>query len=307
MRKIFLLICGLLTVVSGFRTVCAQTVIPNADFEVWDNHGSYEDPHSWSTPNYVTAPIPFFGVSEVTKSTDHESGTYSARLETKHLTLPPTDVPGFMTLGNLTLDLAAGTYSITGGVPVSDIPTHLAGFYKFAPQGGDSCAIGIGFFKTIAGVRDSVGIGYFSTKAATTDWTPFSAWIYYDTIVQPDTMNIIALSTAQETMTPGTVLYVDALWLDYTVGVKNTDPQVGVQFYQDKETKRMLIFFDFPSPRNTVVDLFDMRGRKIREIPANTVQKGREAFSYSGLDPGIYIVQVIHNNLKITKKYFFNE
>ena len=31
-------------------------------------------------------------------------------------------VPGVITLGTLSIDIAAGTYAINGGVPISDIP-----------------------------------------------------------------------------------------------------------------------------------------------------------------------------------------
>ena len=212
-----------------------------------------------------------------------------------------------MTLGKLSINLTLGTYTITGGAPVVDMPSHLNGYYKYAPLGGDSCVIGVGLFKTTGGVRDSVAVGYFSTKAATSDWTPFSAWIDYDTLVQPDSMNIIALSTAQEVMTIGTTLYVDDLWFDYIVGTDENDPQAGIQLYQDKETDRLLIFYDFASPQNTDVRLFDMRGRQVRQTPAVTVKKGRDILSYAGLDPGIYIVQVIHGNKRLAKKYFFHQ
>ncbi len=309
MKKYLLLFSALYFGLSGVQSIKGQTVIPNADFENWVTHSGYEDPQGWDTPNEEASAIPFFGVTVVSKSTDHQSGTYSAKLETKHMSLPPTDIPGFMTLGNLTVNFTSQSYVITGGAPVIDMPTHLKGYYKYLPVGGDSCVIGIGLFKTnpVTGVADSIGFGYFSTKATVMDWTPFSAWIDYDTIVQPDTMNIIALSTAQEVMNPGTTLYVDDLWLDYTVGINNSDPRTGVQFYQDKESQRLLIFFDFPSPRNASVQLFDMMGRKVLDLPAITLQEGRQVFSYSGFKPGIYIVQVIHGDTKVTKKYFFNQ
>ena len=128
-----------------------QTVIPNASFENWTTVGNYTDPTGWDTPNQELMSIPFFGISGVTKSTDqHGTGSFSAKLETKHLTLPPLDVPGFMTCGKLVIDINAGSFILSGGVPVVDVPTHLKGYYKYFPKGGDSCVIGIGLTKTTA-------------------------------------------------------------------------------------------------------------------------------------------------------------
>ena len=206
-----------------------QTVIPNASFENWTNFGNYSDPTGWDTPNQELMSIPIFGTTVVSKSTDHHgTGSYSAKLETKHLTFPAMDVPGFITCGTLTININSGTFILSGGVPVVDIPTHLNGFFKYSPKGGDSCAIGIGLTKTTGAVKDTIGFGAFSTKDTITDWTPFSAWIDYISTTAPDSMNIIALSTAQEVMTPGTILYVDDLYLDYTVGFDKKDPSAGI-------------------------------------------------------------------------------
>ena len=62
-------------------------------------------------------------------------------------------------------------------------------------------------------------------------WVPdLNEFLFIDYIstTAPDSMNIIALSTAQEVMTPGTILYVDDLYLDYTVGFDKKDPSAGI-------------------------------------------------------------------------------
>jgi hypothetical protein len=282
------------------------SVIPNAGFEEWTDFGNYSNPKFWDTPNQETA-IPFVGVTTVTRSNDAEAGSFSARLETMHMSLPPIDVPGVITLGTLSVDIAGGTFLLEGGVPCTDIPTHLKGYYKFLPQGGDSCAIGIGLTKYQDGVRDSIGIGYFSEKNTVSDWTPFSAWIDYDTLIQPDTMNILALSTAQESMTPGTVLFVDDLYLDYTVGVNESDPKTGIDQYNDRETKRLLVFLDFEESQQTSVSLYDMMGKIVFSTPVEGISKGRIVVPYSNLRKGIYILEVMHDRMRFSKKYFLSQ
>ena len=299
------IICCLMTAVSILQ---GQTVIPNSGFENWTNFGNYSDPAGWDTPNEELMAIPFFGFTVVTKSTDHHgTGSFSAKLETKHLTFPALDIPGFMTCGKLTIDIATGSFILSGGVPVVDIPTHLKGFYKYIPKGGDSCVIGIGLTKTTGSIQDTVGLGSFSTKDTVTDWTPFSAWIDYLSTTAPDTMNIIALSTAQDVMTIGTILYVDDLYLDYTVGTDKKDATAGISFYNDRETRRLMVFLDFENPEFTGIRLFNMMGQEVSTIKSGLVQSGRRIIQYAEMPQGVYILQIEHAGRIVTKKFFLNQ
>jgi hypothetical protein len=285
-----------------------QTIIPNSSFENWTNFGNYSDPTGWDTPNEELMMIPFIGITVVSKSTDHHgTGSFSAKLETKHYTIPPTDIPGFMTCGKLTISLTTGSFELSGGVPVVDIPTHLKGFYKYLPKGGDSCVIGIGLTKTSGAVKDTIGLGSFSTKDTVADWTPFSAWIDYISTASPDTMNIIAMSTAQEVLTVGTTLYVDDLYLDYTVGVEKNDPGAGISVYNDRETRRLMVFFDFESPEFTSIRLFNMQGQNMTSTEAGRMKQGREVIRYGGMKQGIYVMEIIHDNKIFTRKLFLNQ
>ena len=287
--------------------VFAQTVIPNGDFETWISHTGYTDPQYWDTPNAEVATIPFVGVVVVSKSTDHESGAYSAKLETMHLSLPPMDIPGFITLGNLTVNITAGTYDLTGGAPITDSPTHLQGYFKYQPKGGDSCVIAMVLYKTNSGVRDTIGGTFFSSRDTVPDWTPFSAWIDYTIVETPDTMNIFAISTAQETgMHPGTALYIDNLTLDYTLSVKGQPAIKEIDYYQDKETRRLLVFCDFPGPEMTSMNLYNMTGVPVAGFQNMMIQKDRKIISYGSLPRGVYLLEVLHDGKKFSKKFFIN-
>ncbi|TSA30189.1 MAG: T9SS C-terminal target domain-containing protein [Bacteroidetes bacterium] len=281
----------------------SQTPVPNHDFEEWNIFPNYEDPVGWDTPNEEISSIPIFGTTLVTRSTDHYTGSYSARLESKSILLIGT-IPGFMTCGTLTIDLATLSFEITGGAPVYDMPTHLKGYYRFFPQGGDSCAIGIGLFKTIDNTPYEVGIGSFSTKDTVPDWSYFSAWIDYDMILQPDTMNIIALSSATETPTAGSVLFVDNLFLDYTVGVDPQDPASGINIYNDQETKRLLVFLEFDRMEATRITLYSMTGQSLVMVSGEEMRNGKLVVPYDRLRQGIYILEVVHEGKRFVKKYF---
>jgi len=299
-KQLFFIIQVLFT-----ASIAAQT-IPNNGFETWINHGQYDDPQFWDTPNQEVCFIPFY-TKVVSKSTDHQSGSFSAKLETKLIPIINITVPGVITLGTLSINIVAGTYAINGGVPINDMPTHLKGFYKFQPKGGDSCVIGIGLTKWNNGVgRDSIGIGYFSSHDTVTSWTPFSAWIDYITVITPDTMNILAISSATYTPTAGTILYIDDLYLDYTTAVNEKDPGQGIDIYQDRELLELLVFFDFPSPKSTFLRLYDIMGKKVLEIPSRLIGKEQVKFSYMDFRPGLYILEIVHNNKRFCKKFIFN-
>ncbi|MGA3013923.1 MAG: PCMD domain-containing protein [Bacteroidales bacterium] len=288
-----------------FRTQC-QTPVPNGDFENWVSYSGYQNPQYWDTPNQAISIALPFGTQVVTKSTDHESGSYSARLESEQLTLPSIVVPGVITLGTLTIDILNQTYTITGGTPINDKPTHLKGFYKYQPKGGDSCVIGVAFTKWNNGTRDSVGIGAFSTHDTINTWSPFSAWVKYVLDEQPDTFNILAMSSAESAPTAGSVLFVDNLYLDYTVGINHEDLAAGIDIYQDREEQQILVYFDFEKPESTSMKFFNMTGQVISETPVESMMKGRRVLNYKGSPAGIYVLEIIHGDKMFSKKFFIN-
>ncbi|MCK9219651.1 MAG: T9SS type A sorting domain-containing protein [Bacteroidales bacterium] len=302
MKKNILLVCMISIIATG--NLFAQTLIPNAGFEDWTSFGNYSNPTGWDTPNEELMAIPFFGFSVVTQSTDHNSGNFSAKLETKHLTLPPLDVPGAMITANLTVNFTTQTYTVTGGVPINDQPTHLKGFYKYSPKGGDSCVIGIGLYKTTAGIRDTIAHTEFSTKDTVPDWTYFSSWIEYYQVINPDTMQVYAFSTAQEVATPGTILYVDDLYLDYTVGTVEQNLSDKVHIYNDRETKRLILFYDFDPENDVSVRLFNMLGQEVVSSSNRSNEAHRQIIPYSDLVQGVYILEILHGQDRLTKKYF---
>ncbi|MCX6252106.1 MAG: PCMD domain-containing protein [Bacteroidetes bacterium] len=306
MERIFIRLLVFLFLIWIPAFVSAQTAVPNGSFETWNNYSGYSDPQYWDTPNQEISAIPFFGTTVVTKSSDHEDGSYSAKLESKHITLPPMDVPGFVTLGKLTIDLGTLAYTVTGGWPISDNPTHLKGFYKYLPQGGDSCLIAIGLFKTVGNARDTIANGYFSTHDVVSDWTPFSAWINYDSIATPDSMNIFALSSAEETAIAGSILYLDNISLDYTVGIDRQNPQTGIEIFQDRETNRLLLFYDFEKQQDVSVSLYDITGREAARVSPVMIKKDRMEIAYGHMPPGVYILNIIHDRQKFSRKFVLN-
>src|SRR6185436_17888720 len=127
-------------------------VIPNGDMEAWTASTSYDEPTGWGTPN------PFIpGVIIVSKSTDAHGGSFAARLESQNLGI--VVVPGVMGTGSVN-PLA---FNIEGGFPVSTAYETFTGYYKFYPQGTDSCWIFALFTKwnSTTSSRDTVAFANF--------------------------------------------------------------------------------------------------------------------------------------------------
>lgn len=123
MKKIILIICLFLPQV----TTQGQAIL-NADFENWAN-SSYDDLIDWSTSNYdamhsysVQNVAQFQGISGL-----------SAILSTQ--------VPGLDTLLGYVTNTLGDPLAGEGGVPYSDQPTELTGYYAYNLNGSDSAII----------------------------------------------------------------------------------------------------------------------------------------------------------------------
>jgi hypothetical protein len=90
------------------------------------------------------------------------------------------------------------------------------------------------------------------------------------------------------------------------VGVEHQNPQAGIEIYQDKETQRLLLFFDFTFPQQTSVALYNMSGQIVNATRTGLVRKQKLEISYSDLRQGIYVLEIIHDNQKMTKKFILN-
>jgi hypothetical protein len=154
--------------------------------------------------------------------------------------------------------------------------------------------------------RDSIGYGVFSTKDTVPEWTPFTAWINYDTLIQPDTMNVLAISSATETPTAGTILFIDGLYLDYTVAVNEEGPAAGIDVYNDRETGRLLVFTDFAASQSVAVRLYSMTGQRLFSEDRPSSTKDRITVPYNTFPDGIYVLEVLHGKDKYTRKYFLS-
>lgn len=217
MKKVYLLVNLLIAAVLLSTGISFGQSVPNGNFEAWDTGISYPRATGWDSPNEVIA-TSLFSTNYVVfqESTNPASGLYSAKLESKSISIPfgsPIAVPGFMTLGDFSVNIATQTWTINGGVPFTDRPDKLTGKYKYAPSGSDMCMVQVVLLNYNAATQtiiDTIAEGVFVGTAASS-FTEFEAELDYNSTATPNYMNINILSSGSSAVQVGSVMYVDDL------------------------------------------------------------------------------------------------
>lgn len=203
----------ILFVLTGFNVFAQQ--IPNAGFENWTSG----KPVSWDASNESVYGTAFTTVTK--DQTNPYSGTSCVKIETLTKTVllvQQVTLPGLITLGEFTLDVANETATVTGGIPFPYRPAKLKGWYKAQPGSGDRGIIGAGFSKLYGGVRDTIGYAELFFTTTVTTWTPFEVDIVWDNQDIPDSLNIVASASdlVTESFVTGSKLWLDDLYLAYS-------------------------------------------------------------------------------------------
>lgn len=179
---------------------------PNAGFENWTQVGSRYDPNDWSNLNPSTY---ILGVYTCTRASgvDKHSGNYAIKLQTKSVFFQTAN--GVATTGKL---LTTAPYGVNGGLPFTNRPDSISGWFKYTPAGTDS-----GFVQfALYAAGDTVGFVRFETgQYATTTYTRFSAPVVYLSAATPDTALWLLSSSRAANPVINSTLYLDDLELIY--------------------------------------------------------------------------------------------
>ena len=159
--------------------------IPNGEFEEWDVV-ALENPNEYFTTNGFT----FNDGPSVIKSDDAHSGEYAMLVETKILGDPSDEEY----IGAAVTGVPAEN-GVNGGFPVDSLPDALTGYFKYAPQNGDSAEVTI-IFKKWNGVQaDFVAFGSIRLPASPV-YAPFSVPINFGPIPPEVDSAIIFISSS---------------------------------------------------------------------------------------------------------------
>lgn len=290
MRILFTLLASILVM-----NLQAQQA-PNSGMETWTT-GSFSNPDFWDTPNQETTAIPFVGSAVVTKSSGAHSGSWCAKLESKNFIL--FSVPGLMTLANFNVNTSTMEFSLTGGTPFTGRPEKFTGYYKYSPQGGDTCAIGAIFYKhNPGGWQDTIGIAFFLESNTVSSWTKFEAYVDWFTSEDPDTMNILASTAMGLETTAGSTLYIDDLEFDYSTGVTQAIFQDDAGIYYNGVTQTLVV----SSAQSATGDLAIYNAAGSLIFSQYLSGTGDHEIRLGKMNPGIYLVRFNSNNEVITRK-----
>ncbi len=296
-RNLLLLTC------MCFSLLLSAQTIPNLSFEDWETStsGRYEEPSDgiWATGNSpVDIPIAAPPVIPTSKTTDAVDGTYAVKLET--ITLLFNLASATIFTGEFDLDILNPSASAKFGVPYSDRPYSLSGFYKYNALMGDSCDMYITLFNsnlnTTTWRGDTVAHAQIRSNQEVPSYSPFELILDYVSAAQVDTIQIIFASSAgggnfegQE----GAALYVDGLTINMPTGIKQVlMPEIKVNTFPNPAQEYLNIELDKPL-LNGSFEIFSNDGRKIMTEAVNA-----ESFTIKLNDfvQGTYHYMLLDNN-----------
>lgn len=279
MKKIILLYTILLMLFNANNNiVIAQTTVPNNGFENWTDAYTAT---GWNAVSLLT-------IHSLQRSTDSHSGTYAAKLATQSI-LGQT-IPGITALGSINI----ASQQVAGGTPFVGRPTSLKGYFKYTPVGNDSMLIAIILTKKNGNGKDTVGGGIFTNKNAVNSYTQFTIPISYNSSVtgNPDTMNIILLSSATATGGIGTTLLIDDLSMDYPSSV-NDIQQFDFKLFPNPASDLITINCKNNNSNLNNVVIYNITGQ---EVYSNTFNTSQFKINISELKEGVYFVKTTNEN-----------
>jgi|GEM_PF-1423077 len=192
--------------------VQARQEIPNGDFESWPP-GNFGNPEFWDSPNEDTSGFPFF-LTTVSQTSDSHTGDYAAQLTTGSVL--GQVIPGVLTLGELIVNIENPEASEFIGIPFSERPSGLSGFYKYSTTGSDFGVVALLLtrFNEQTQNKDTIAFG-LRELTPESEYTDFNFEVNYLSYEEPDSMNVVIISSASPDMTDGSELIIDDLLLAY--------------------------------------------------------------------------------------------
>ena len=268
-------------------------------FGNWTAGAEGELPQYWDGFNreIMMNGMPVGTITTITKdSADPQDIDYSVRLVSTSV-MGGNAVPGMLTAGKMEIDFMNQTGDISGGIPYTQKPARLKGWYKYNPAGADSAMISI-WFK-----HDTLEIGGGTIKIPDTAtlWTEFTVDIYFGGNMMPDTMNILFSSSTQRNNVPaGSALDIDHIWLEGgTLGYAR--PMRGPSGFKL-----------FPNPAKTFVKIVPETKTRIDYVKVYSatgalILEERElgymsVINTSVLSEGLYFVEIRANNTSVIEK-----
>ncbi|NOX85934.1 MAG: T9SS type A sorting domain-containing protein [Chlorobi bacterium] len=288
MKKITFSVILLVLTLTGL----SQT-LPNYSFEAWTSNPfpQFEEPDFWNTPNPLTS---LAQVVVVEKSEDAYSGNYSAKLTTRKIevgTLSYT-APGLVTYAVFNVNPETLEYSFSGGLYMPERISSLSGMYKYQGVNSDSAIALIYTFRNPDGENiDTIGFGTTFLQDSE-NWSPFTVNMVYFNNNQPDTFNVLLMSTSTfniDLMPVGSQLLVDSLTVKTSTGIFDLNvKKIDLNVFPNPATDR--IVFETTKPeKERKLNIFNISGQLVKQV---IFDQKRIQVNLSGLPAGNYSYRV---------------
>lgn len=261
-------------------TINTNAQIPNSGFENWTTVGIYEDPTEWATTNsYSTGS--FYAT---TKSTDHYPATvghYSVRIENNTALLPNYSGLGIIETGVIG--------SLNPVFPITGHPTSLTGYYKYAPQNGDTMRIKI----RLALNGTEVSSGELTSIASVSNWTSFNIPLQSYTLADSALIVISAYYAPNSSYIPhgNSVLYIDNLNFDNLITSlsEQTSGNTAFSLYPNPASDIVTLNINNPNNTDLTINIYTKIGTLVK---SETLKQNQLQINIGDLSNGIYVVAI---------------
>lgn len=304
MKKIFTLFSAL------FITAAALAQIPNASFETWTSGGSgaYEDPDSWGTANAtIHSALPGTYTTEKGTSSAPDGAAF-VKLTSK--TVATVVVPGIAVTGDLNVNIATMSYSVSGGFPYTTRSANLTG--KWQHMGGSASDHGrviiyLSKWNMTTSSRDTVAWADSTLTGSASAWSDFTIPLKYkSSTLSPDTGLIVLVSSSSSTPVANSFLSVDKLAFSGTVptGVISVNAlEATTAVFPNPASGIATVYYHSVLGKDLTIILSDVTGKIIETRNVRAIA-GENSFpiDLKNAVPGTYIIQLKDENSVTQKK-----
>jgi hypothetical protein len=181
-------LCAFSLLCVALFTVSAQDTIPNGSFEYWTSY-PYKLPTNYTSSSNVKS-FQNSGVATVERSSTAYHGSYAIKLTTVAPIAPATDTTGGY-FSNSTNTETGDPTTWPGGIPYTQIPTGIRGYYTYNVNSADSALVGVVFKK------NGVGFAHFfyAVGGIHSTYTPFEFTFTPALTQAPDSIIFVATSS----------------------------------------------------------------------------------------------------------------
>ena len=253
-------------------------LIPNYNFEDWYDV-EYTSVDSWHSLNSYFYTI---GIAPLLPLAGGQDGVFSAEMTT-YLIMDEYIIPGYLSLGEIFID----DDDPVRGIPYTDKPTKLKGYYQYYPAEDELGAVQVMF----SYLDDDIGGGSMQ-------FTPASEFTYFEVPLNyagdPDSLTLIFSSGD----VPDSRLVIDNVSFDFEVNAELSEYN-NISIYPNPAEGFFIVSMNGKQVFPAIIEITDVQGRLLKTI--NMFDESDCKIDISDLSAGIYFVKTGDNSSVVQK------